>query len=209
MPDDHDGDHPTPGRDHPPTGTEPVSVGEAARRLRISRNAVVQRRKRGTLFARNDGGTWLYWIPATAGVVGRDHPRPDTDQPPPTGATTPTDHPATGDISSLVGLVDRLVRENADLHATAAVLQERNRVLSERVLALESGVRTPDRQETAAVAGDHDGDTAAAGAVVQQEPPAGAAVVVGDARNAGGRGDDTRDPSPGFWRGLWRTLSEW
>lgn len=197
MTDDHDDDHPATGRDRPPTGTEPVTVAEAARRLRISRNAVVQRRKRGTVYARNDGGTWLYWIPADAGVVGRDHPRPGTDQPPPTAADAPTDHPATGDISSLVGLVDRLVRENADLHATAAVLSERNRVLTERVLALESGVRTGDG--AGADGGNRDDD--------QRERAAGAVVVAGDARNGGVQGKDTRSPSPGLVGRLRRFLS--
>jgi len=189
MPDNHTADHPATGRDHPPTGTEPVTVAEAARRLRISRNAVVQRRKRGTLYARQDGGTWLYWIPTSAGVVGRDHRQPGTDQPPPTTPTPGTDHPAAGDVSALVALVDRLVRENADLHATAAVLQERNAVLSERLLALESGAATSPTAPTP----EPDGTAAA-------EPATGRAVVAGDARKGGHRNDDPRDKPPGFLR---------
>lgn len=187
MPDEHDDDHATLGRDRPPTGTEPVSVGEAARRLRVSKNAVIQRRKRGTLYARNDGGTWLYWIPTDSGLPGRDRPRTQNDRLPPTAPDAPTDRPATGDISALVGLVDRLARENAELHATAAVYQERNRLLEERLVSLEARVRTPATDDGA-----------------PQETAGKPSSVAGDARSVPTPATDTRASSRGFFARLRR-----
>lgn len=140
-------DHYGSGLDHPPTDTEPVSIAEAARRLQITKNAVIQRRKRGSLYSRHDGKRWLVWIPTDAGVTGRDPVRPGGDQPPPTTPTTADDHPGGRDISGIVGMLDRALRENADLRVTAALMQERNRVLEERLLALESGARSADDQQ--------------------------------------------------------------
>ncbi len=147
-----------------------VPIAESARRLGISLNATHQRRKRGTLAARKTvpGATgWEVELDATTGEPIRpDDPahRIPTDRPTrtvptgdvPTGdvptGDVPTDPAASdrtvptdrSDLMPLADLIERLTRANQDLAASAAMWQERARVLEGRLLALGAGDESQD-----------------------------------------------------------------
>lgn len=115
-------DHKRPG-DQPPTDHEPMLLINAAQRLGISTNAVLQRVKRGTLYAERRDGIRFVWVPIGEPTDPTDQPEPTTDRP-----TSRTD---------LVAFMEKLVRENGDLRATAAIWQERHDVIRERLEATE------------------------------------------------------------------------
>lgn len=115
-------DHKRPG-DQPPTNHEPMLLVNAAKRLGISGNAVLQRVKRGTLYSERRDGIRFIWVPIA-------EPTDPTDQEEPT-----TNRPASS--SDLVAFMEKLVRENGDLRATAAIWQERHDVIRERLEATE------------------------------------------------------------------------
>ena len=128
--------------DRPPTDHGPVSVEAAAIALGISANAVRQRIKRGTLTGHRTPAGWVVALPTdqpTTPFVGRS----PTNQPP-TGSRPTTDRPADqAAIAPLAELIGDLTRENRRLAETAAILAERNRLLSERLLALDAGPVSP------------------------------------------------------------------
>jgi hypothetical protein len=137
-------DRPTSTTDHekeadrPPVDHEPMTIKNAARRLGISQNAVLQRAKRGTLYSEVIDGKRMVWVPPGGRSVGT---KKTTDQPVATTKNEPTDQTET---AALAGIIDRLVRENREAWSMAAVWQERANVLQERILALEAGpVSTP------------------------------------------------------------------
>ena len=116
-----------------PTSAQLLIVEDAARRLGISPNAVVQRRKRGTINAvKVAPHEWRYEVP----VVGTVGDRPTPLRSVSTSRTNQTDQ---SENVALVALVSDLIARNAALTETAAMVGERNRVLSERLAALEAG----------------------------------------------------------------------
>lgn len=145
-------DRPTSTTDHdkeadrPPVDHEPMTINNAARRLGISQNAVLQRAKRGTLYSEVIDGKRMVWVPPGGRSVGT---KKTTDQTAATTKNAPTDQTET---AALAGIVDRLVRENREAWSMAAVWQERANVLQERILALEAGAAaTPTPPETAPI----------------------------------------------------------
>lgn len=153
-------DRPTSTTDHdkeadrPPVDHEPMTINNAARRLGISQNAVLQRAKRGTLYSEVIDGKRMVWVPPGGRSVGT---KKTTDQPVATTKNEPTDQTET---AALAGIIDRLVRENREAWSMAAVWQERANVLQERILALEAGAAaTPTPPEP--TAGEIEVETAA------------------------------------------------
>jgi hypothetical protein len=113
-------------------------VEAAADRLGITLNAVRQRLKRGTLAGHKTPAGWVVVLPTDHPTIP-DHGRSSTDRPP-AGSRPATDRPRDQlDVAPLADLIADLTRENRRLAETAATLAERNRVLTERLLALESG----------------------------------------------------------------------
>lgn len=174
MPDHHDGDR-------PPDGYEPLTLAAAANRLGISPNAVIQRRKRGSIYARRVAGEWRFWLPPV-GTPDDDRVRSRSRA---TGATGTND---------LAAVLSDLIRQNADLSATAAVLAERNRVLTERLAALEAGpVAAADVQPEPSAPPIPMPEPAASARVVAGMP-LGRAVAAQDAPNAAEPMRDTTTP---------------
>ena len=144
-------DRPTSTTDHdkeadrPPVDHEPMTIKNAARQLGISQNAVLQRAKRGTLYSEVIDGKRMVWVPPGGRSVGT---KKTTDQTVATTKKAPTDQT---EAAILAGVIDRLVRENRETAAMAAVWQERANVLQERILALEAGAAaTPTPPEPTA-----------------------------------------------------------
>lgn len=124
-----------PTGDRPPAGYDALDLESAARRLGISANAVNQRRKRGTIYAKKDGDRWLYWCPP-AGTNGRSADA--------TGGTTAAGRRPGGiDVSRLV---NDLIRENGDLKISAALWQERHAVALERLADAERRADLAERR---------------------------------------------------------------
>lgn len=128
RPDDSTTDTPTGQRQ------DTVSVGEAARRLGLSPDAVRGRIRRGTLEAEKRDGAWYVTMPAE-----------DTDSPETVHDSPPVGEPvATAvDLSPLVSLVDDLTRRNADLSAAAALWQARAAQLEDQLKQLTAGTIEP------------------------------------------------------------------
>jgi len=119
---------------------EPLPLADAAQRLGISPNALLQRRKRGTVRAVEVAPRrWLYYVPP----VGAAWSQPHAPEPVATQRRDQTDRDA------LVALLAEIVRENATLHAANAMLSERLRVLQ------DGGVAVADGSPIALASGDH------------------------------------------------------
>lgn len=135
-----------------------VPLGEAAERLALSTEAVRKRIQRGTLVGEKVGGAWFVradQLPPAAASSSAG--RPDAGVETASGRQDGTDRtagpstdgvltggrsgpePAAVDLVPLADLIERLTRANQDLAASAAMWQERARVLEGRLLALGAG----------------------------------------------------------------------
>ncbi len=141
-----------------------VPLGEAAERLDLSTEAVRKRIQRGTLVGEKVAGAWFVradQFPPSASSGRQDAAietasgRPDgTDRTAGPGGDgvqtdgrTPPEPPAV-DLMPLADLIERLTRANRDLAASAAIWQERARVLEGRLLALGAGDAPQDAPRT-------------------------------------------------------------
>jgi hypothetical protein len=127
-----------------------VTLAEAAGALGISKDAARRRLRAGRLAGHQafgpHGPAWCVHLDSPIEARhGGDTPAPGSCQPGAHGGATAV-QPV--DVAALIGLVDRLQRENKDLAATAAVWQERARVLGEQ-LALQAPQDAPETQQDA------------------------------------------------------------
>jgi hypothetical protein len=126
---------PAPGSEH----EGGLTLAVAAEQLGISKDAVRRRLRSGQLAGHQvltqHGPAWCVHLDSPMGARhGGDAPAPGLRQAGAHGGATVVQPP---DVAPLIGLVDRLQRDNQELAATAAVWQERARILSEQ-LALQA-----------------------------------------------------------------------
>jgi len=163
-------------------GTARYSVPEAARALGISERAVRKRITAGARDAEKDGTAWAVSLPAGTGAVRGAVPAAEPAAPTEPHAVpgaAPGAVPGGPDLAPVAELIADLSRRNADLAASAALWQERARVLEGRLLALGAGEVSQDAPRT---------PSAPPGAAEQPNP--------------------ARDTLAARWRRWWRSVRE-
>jgi hypothetical protein len=144
-----------------PDGGVWLPLGEAARRLGVTPDAIRKRIPAGRARARKRGGRWLVWVtaaelaasgrpdePEWAAGAGADEPEPGTGQtgiPGGTGALLAAAAPPSSETElRLLGLVEKLQEENRNLAGQLGFREAQLQQAHERIRLLEPGPPPPD-----------------------------------------------------------------
>ena len=138
-----------------PDGGVWLPLGEAARRLGVTPDAIRKRIPAGRARARKRGGRWLVWVaaaelaasgrpdePEWAVEVGADEPEPGTGQtgiPGGTGTLLAAPQRSSETELRLLGLVEKLQEENRNLAGQLGFREAQLQQAHERIRLLEAG----------------------------------------------------------------------